>query len=112
MVCEGDVMGEVGEQYDVPLRLIAPDPNTVYNISPITPIDAQQIRLEAVGETEFREITLWVDDEVVATLSDPPYQAWWPLSVGVHWASAVGITESGEAISSEQIMFEVSDQEP
>lgn len=112
VVCEGDVLGEVGEPYDVPLRLIAPDPNTVYNISPITPIDAQQIRLEAVGETEFRDVTLWVDDEVVATLSDPPYQAWWPLSVGVHWASAVGITESGETISSEQIMFEVSDQEP
>jgi hypothetical protein len=112
MVCEGDVMDEAGEPYDVSLRLIAPDPSTVYNISPITPIGAQQIRLEAVGEAEFREVALWVDDEIVATLSNPPYQAWWPLSVGVHWARAVGITESGETVKSVRIMFEVSDQEP
>jgi penicillin-binding protein 1C len=112
VACEGDVMDEAGEPDDVPLRLIAPDPSTIYNISPITPIDAQQIRLEAVGEAEFREVELWVDDEIVATLSNPPYQTWWSLSVGVHWASAVGITESGETVTSERIMFEVSDREP
>lgn len=111
LACEIDVKVEANEPDDLPLRLVAPDPNTTYNISPTTPIDAQQIRLEAVGETGLREVTLWVDDEIVATLSSPPYQAWWPLSLGVHIASAVGVTESGEAVTSPLVMFEVTDQE-
>ncbi|MCB8963278.1 MAG: transglycosylase domain-containing protein [Ardenticatenales bacterium] len=75
--------GEVGD-----LRLTAPVPGSVYEISPELPLAAQQLRLAAGGVTAAGVLTFWVDGERVCELSSPPHECWWPLAAGAHriWA--------------------------
>jgi hypothetical protein len=49
---------------------------------------------------------------MVARLTQPPYQAWWPLTTGVHEAWAEAVTNDGEKVTSELIRFEVRGDTP
>jgi 1A family penicillin-binding protein len=92
------------------LTLISPPANALYRFVPSVSGETQRLRLEAVysgGEASVREVTLWVDGQMVARLSQPPYQAWWPLSIGFHEAWAETIAQDGSHIASERIRFEV-----
>jgi membrane carboxypeptidase/penicillin-binding protein len=91
------------------LRLISPDPNTIYRISPAMPLENQKLRFEAVTEANFSQITLWLDDEPLATLTEPPFETWWTLSPGHHTAWAEGHDSHGTQIQSSLITFEVQD---
>jgi hypothetical protein len=68
-------------------------------------VDAQRIPIQAVGEPGLRDVTLWVDGEMVASLNSEPYQAWWVLKLGVHRVWAEAIQENGESIRSEAVSF-------
>jgi hypothetical protein len=50
-----------------------------------------------------------MDGNLLATLSTPPYLAWWTLSPGEHrfWAEAVN--EGGESVKSEIVDITVLD---
>jgi 1A family penicillin-binding protein len=92
------------------LSLISPPVNALYRYAPSVPGETQGLRLEAVSTTgggSLREVTLWVDGQVVSRLTQPPYQAWWPLSPGIHEAWAEAVTRDGEHIASERVQFEV-----
>lgn len=89
------------------LRLISPDPNTIYRISPTMPLDAQKLRFETIGGANFSQITLWLDNEPLATLTEPPFETWWPLTPGQHTAWAEGRDSSGAQTTSPAITFEV-----
>jgi hypothetical protein len=92
-----------------PLRLVAPDPQAVYRISPALPVEAQQVRLEAVAGASVSQITLWMDGLQLAAPLDPPFEAWWTLAPGQHQAWAQGWDATGRQISSEPVLFEVLD---
>jgi membrane carboxypeptidase/penicillin-binding protein len=91
------------------LRLISPDPHTIYRISPALPLEAQKLRLEAVAGVKFSQIALWLDDEPLATLTEPPFESWWTLTPGKHTAWAEGREANGGWIVSEPVVFEVYD---
>jgi penicillin-binding protein 1C len=91
------------------LRLISPDPHTIYRISPSLPLEAQKLRFEAIAGANFNKITLWLDDEPLATLTEPPFETWWPLTPGQHTAWAEGLDNSGASLKGELITFEVLD---
>ena len=91
------------------LRLISPDPHTIYRISPALPLAAQKLRFEAVSGTNVSQITLWLDDTPLATLIEPPFETWWSLSSGHHTAWAEGFDNHGNQITSVAINFEVYD---
>jgi penicillin-binding protein 1C len=93
------------------VRLISPDPETIYRISSALPLESQQLRLEATGDANVSQITFWVDGAQFATLTEPPYEAWWPLATGQHRAWAVGRDASGERLASDPIIFEVLGQD-
>ena len=93
----------------IPLRLIAPDPHTLFRLSPTLPTTAQKVRLEAVSPIALQDVTLWVDDEVVATLVAPPYEAWWQLKPGDHAAWVNGRDAQGNLLTSEPVFFTVHD---
>ena len=103
---EENVAGETAVSANT-LRLIAPDPNTLYRISSSLPLTAQKLRFEAIGGVNFNHITLWLDNEPLATLTEPPFETWWPLSPGQHTAWAVGLDSHGAQITSTVITFEV-----
>ena len=71
------------------------------------PLEAQKLRFTAVSNTSFSQITLWLDDEPLATLTEPPFETWWTLSTGQHTAWAEGRDSSGRQVTSSTITFEV-----
>ncbi|MCP4426631.1 MAG: penicillin-binding protein 1C [Chloroflexi bacterium] len=89
------------------LRLISPDPNTIYRISSQLPPEAQKLRFEAVAGENLSQVTLWVNDKPLATITEPPFEAWQPIAPGQHTAWADGRDAAGNRITSERISFEV-----
>jgi hypothetical protein len=55
----------------------------------------------------LKEVTLWVDGELVARLDSAPYQAWWVLQPGLHRAWVEGVDASGQHFVSEVVTFTV-----
>ena len=91
----------------IPLRLISPDPNTKYRLTTAVPNSAQQLPVRVVGGAGLGEISIWLDDTLLGTMSGPPYLIWWGLTPGIHtmWAESEDL--NGKVIVSEQITFEV-----
>jgi hypothetical protein len=96
------------------LSLINPPANALYRYVPSVSGGTQRLRLEAVfvGEVGLGEVTLWVDGQVVARLTQSPYQGWWPLAIGIHEAWAEGVTLDGLRVASERVQFEVRGDSP
>ena len=95
------------ENASAPLRLISPDAQTKYRISPAIPVESQRLPVEVVSAANLQEISLWLDGELLANLNAPPYRSWWSLEVGEHTMWAEGVDQEGTAVRSEPITFEV-----
>lgn len=89
------------------LRLIYPDPNTIFRISPTLPRQTQQVRLAAVANAGIRQVTFWLDDTPLATIDQPPFETWWPLNPGAHRLWAEGRDARGATVRTETVHFEV-----
>lgn len=97
------------------LSLISPPANALYRYVPSVSGETQGLRLEAVstaGGGGLLEVTLWVDGQMVSRITQPPYQAWWPLTPGAHIAWAEAVTRDGMQIVSGKIPFEVGGDSP
>ena len=102
--------GEVGRETAVsPLRMVSPDANMTYRLSPSLPEAAQQLHFEVVSSANLHDITIWMDDEPLATLPVPPYEVWWQLTPGTHTVWAEGVDNGGAHVASEPLTFEVVD---
>jgi 1A family penicillin-binding protein len=102
-------------QQSTALSLINPPANALYRFVPSVPGETQRLRLEAVltaSEGSLREVTLWIDGQRIARLTQPPYQAWWPLTTGMHEAWAEAVTSAGVIVTSEIIRFGVRGDTP
>ncbi len=96
-----------GETAVSSLRLISPDPNTIYRLSPALAPEAQKIHMEAVSAADLSDITLWMDGELVAAIEHPPFEAWWQLTVGTHVGWVEGVDGNGRLVRSDKITFKV-----
>lgn len=95
------------------LSLITPADNALFRFIPSVPDETQRLRLEAISTTgNLQEVTLWVDGRLVARLTQSPYQAWWPLTLGQHAAWAEAVTWDGQRIASLKVEFTVRGDEP
>jgi hypothetical protein len=90
-----------------PLRLVSPDPNSLYRLSPTLPPEAQKLRLEAVATAGILELTFYLDGVPLARLDAPPYETWWQLTPGRHQVWAEARSTAGEQLTSPTITFEV-----
>jgi len=50
---------------------------------------------------------IWVDENLLTTLSSPPYQAWWTLSAGEHRFWAEGVNGNEETVKSDVVIIRV-----
>ena len=82
------------------LTLTSPLNNTTYRITPTLDLSAQQLALSAQTVPDLTQITFFVDGIALATLSVPPYQTWWTLTLGEHQFWVEGVTTNGEVIKS------------
>jgi Penicillin-Binding Protein C-terminus Family len=92
------------------LVLLSPPPNTTYRIDPNFEASAQQLQIEAAAGQGISQIEFWVDGNLLTTLSSPPYQTWWRLSVGEHHFWAQGANANGETVKSEVVTITVINQ--
>lgn len=91
----------------IALFLTSPRPNTVYQLTSSIDASAQQLLLEALAGAGIRQVSFWVDGEFVASASESPYQAWWPLQVGIHTIWAQATDANGQLIESEAVEITV-----
>lgn len=90
------------------LRLLAPDPYTVYEISPIIPADAQRLRLTTGVPEGTQTITYLMDGEALGTVSESPWALWWTLAPGDHELVAQATLADGTVETSAAIPFSVT----
>lgn len=91
------------------LHVLSPDPNTIYRLSPTLPTAAQQAPLTALAPMDVVEVTFWLDDAPLATLTTPPYELWWTLTPGAHRVWVEGVWGDGRVARSEPVPFVVRD---
>lgn len=89
------------------LVLLSPRPNTAYRIDPNFDPASQQIQIEVAAGQGISQVTIWVDGNLLATFSSPPYQAWWTLSAGEHRFWAEGVDANGQRVKSEIVTITV-----
>lgn len=104
-------LGAVSEVPDADrgLRLLQPDPYTVFEISPIMPRETQRIRLSVGAPPDTESVTYWINDEALPSVESAPWNAWWPLELGAHEVLAEVRLSSGEIERSETVYFTVVD---
>lgn len=97
--------------FNVPLEIVSPFQMDRYRISPALPRQDQRIMIEArAGQgISFTRITLYVDDQALSALDQPPYRAWWVLQPGEHRIYAAGTQANGQQITSETITLIVTE---
>jgi membrane carboxypeptidase/penicillin-binding protein PbpC len=95
------------------LIMTSPDQGSRYRLSPEIPPSAQQIVVAArpADGVSLRQVTLLVDGQPWATLTGPPYRALWPMAVGTHTFTAVGVDGEGNEVEGNRVIIEVEDWE-
>ena len=107
----------IGAPVEVPddaagLRLLEPDPYTVFQISPITPIDTQRLRLTVGVPPGTESVTYQMNGESLGTVTEAPWVLWWTLELGAHELVATARLGDGTQQVSPAIPFSVVNYAP
>ncbi len=94
------------------LRLLMPDPYTVFQRSPAMPLDTQRIRLTVGAPPGTEAVTYMLNGETLGTVEQAPWALWWPLQLGEHELIAQARLADGTAQTSEAVLFRVTDYAP
>ena len=94
------------------LRLLEPDPYTVFQISPMTPVDMQRLRLTVGVSPGTKSVTYLMDGQPLGTVDTAPWALWWPLEKGDHELVAQALLADGRTETSTAIPFTVTTYAP
>ncbi len=94
------------------LRLLTPDPYTIYQLSPVMPFDAQKIRFSVAVTPDTTTVTYVLDDQPLDTVTADPWWTWWALIPGKHTLKATATLQDGKTVSSDPILFTVTSYVP
>ena len=89
------------------LRISAPDPYTVYELSEQLPAEAQRLRLEALAPAGTRSVSFLLNGEVVGSARQAPWRTWWTLESGAFSLVARATLSDGGQLQSQSIEFSV-----
>ncbi len=101
------MVGVQGADSDPTLRLLMPDPYTVYQLTPNAPFDTQRIRFSAAVPSGAVTLTYWLDDQAVGTMTGDPWWVRWALLPGHHTLKASVQMKDGSTQTSSPIEFTV-----
>lgn len=90
-----------------PLRLLSPDPYTVFELSPILPTSAQRLRFRVGYPPDTVSVTYVLNGETLSTLTSAPYQAWWELALGQYALTATAELADGTQLTTDPLYFSV-----
>ncbi len=88
-----------------PLSFVSPAPESIYKFSETQDAKSQALRLAADGEAGLGPVSFFVDGNLISTVPAPPYETWWPLSVGTHEAWVSATRSDGVEVSSLHVRF-------
>jgi hypothetical protein len=97
---------------DSRLRLLEPDPYTVFQISPVLPAETQRLRLTVGAPPGTTNVTYELDGAVLGTADTAPWELWWTLQAGEHELVATATLADGTQETSEAIPFWVTTYAP
>jgi membrane carboxypeptidase/penicillin-binding protein PbpC len=89
------------------LSISAPDPGTVYQISPRIPRENQSVPFRVVSAQALRSVTFYLNNAPLATVTQAPFELWWPLEAGEFKLYAQAVTEEGKTMKSDEVGFSV-----
>ena len=91
------------------LILTSPDQGSRYRLSLEIPEAMQQITVAArlAGGVSLNQVTLLADGRPLATMDRPPYQVLWPMTIGTHIFTAVGVDAEGNEMRGDRVVIEV-----
>jgi 1A family penicillin-binding protein len=92
---------------DIPARLLSPDPYTTFQLTPLLPANLQRIRLTIAVPTNTESVTYWLDNQMLATVDQEPFDYWWPLYPGDHDLYAVVDLAGGSTLTTNNVHFRV-----
>ena len=99
------------------LRILAPDPYTIFQLSPITPADTQRVRLRVAAPDTAETVTIRLEEAAEGvvleqTLDADDLYAWWPLAVGDFTMTATANLADGSAEDATPVYFSVVEYVP
>jgi hypothetical protein len=91
------------------LILTSPDQGGRYRLSSEIPVAMQKVTVAArpADGVSLREVTLFADGYPLATLPRPPYQILWPMTIGTHVFTALGVDTEGNELEGNSVVIEV-----
>ncbi|MCC6613248.1 MAG: transglycosylase domain-containing protein [Anaerolineae bacterium] len=90
------------------LRLLEPDPYTIFRLSPLLPFDAQRIKLAVGAPPGTQSVTYYMDGAALGTVERAPWDLWWSLTPGTHELSAQAVLADGTTQSTDPLPFSVN----
>ncbi|HLA42255.1 MAG TPA: hypothetical protein VJZ27_02400, partial [Aggregatilineales bacterium] len=97
---------------DQPVRLLNPDPFTVFQLTPVMPLVSQRIRLQVAVPARTESVVYVMDGEEIALADTAPFEIWWQLLPGRHEIRAGATLDTGETVHSDAIEFRVNSWVP
>ncbi|MEZ4667140.1 MAG: transglycosylase domain-containing protein [Anaerolineae bacterium] len=94
------------------LRLLEPDPYTIFQLSPLVPAETQRLRLTVAVPPGTQTVTYALDGRELGTVYSAPWDMWWSLELGQHELSATALIVDGRIETSQTIPFSVTDYVP
>jgi 1A family penicillin-binding protein len=89
------------------LRLLMPDPYTVYQLTPNAPFETQRIRFAVAVPADAIAVTYLLDDQIVETVTGEPWWVRWALLPGRHVLRATALLADGTTQTSDPVVFTV-----
>jgi hypothetical protein len=84
----------------------------VFQVSPVTPIDTQRLRLTVGTPPGTESVTYLLNGRELGTVSNEPWELWWTLELGDHELIAQAVLNDGTTQISDPINFRVTDYVP
>ncbi len=94
------------------LRILSPDPFTIFQLTPLIPFDAQKIRFTAAVPNGTQHVSYRLDDQAVGSAASAPWSVWWALVPGSHKLVAVATLADGSTQTSAPLTFSVTSYVP
>ncbi|QPC83544.1 transglycosylase domain-containing protein [Phototrophicus methaneseepsis] len=97
---------------DDAVRLLEPDPYTVFEQSPIVPPETQRLRLTVGAPTGTQQVSYYMDDVSIGRVTEAPWTLWWVLDLGHHELVAEAVLADGTTQRSDPVPFTVVEYQP
>ncbi len=94
------------------LRLLSPDPYTIFQLTPLVPLDTQQIRLTAAVPKGTVKVEYQIDGQSIGSVDSAPWGVWWTLTPGAHNVVAIATLADNSTRSSDPVPFRVVNYVP